>query len=1039
MFFVLTDDKANFTIPMFFKFFRFYLLLVFLIFLWGNQIVLGQQTDPRTERLASRAIKKTEELPAFFTPWKHVGAISVDSLVIQRDNKLISFYFNSHISHIPIRYPWLQSLKTETKNLLGWRFRNYEIELFTGERSLDEFIPNYYRAGYLPTDSSRIRPGKTVENPLIKRIPAEEITNGLYGKHIALWHSHGYYYNASKNRWQWQRARLFETVEDIFPTNYVLQYIAPMLENAGATVFLPRERDTQINEIIVDNDASDNNSELIIQNGNGEWNKKPGGFLAKDTLFDGENPFLMGTHISAEANSGASLIYMPTIPESGEYAVYVSWAKTENNIPDALYTVNYAGGSASFQVNQQMGFGTWIYLGTFYFEQGQQAASGSVTLYTHSETQGLVTADAIRFGGGMGNVARRPTSSGMANQRSATDTGSFQTTVEDNQEFAPQSGWKTSGKARWTEGSRYYLQYAGMPDTLVYSLNDGKNDYNDDFMSRGEWINYLMGSPLGPQKERNNAGLGIPVDLSLAFHTDAGITTNDSVIGTLAIYSAQRDEGIFPDGISRMASRDLSDIVQDQIVNDIRILYNPGWTRRALWDRQYSEAWRPNVPAMLLELLSHQNLADMQYGLDPRFQFDVGRAIYKGITRFLAHQQGREAVIQPLPPHSMMMEITGERTITLSWHQTEDLIEPSAMPESYIVYLREEGKGFDQGTITSDPFMEIKLPAWNKIYSFKVTAVNSGGESFPSETLSASFSPAQNNPILIVNGFDRISGPLAFNNENVAGHTWWDDHAIPYISSLGYTGSQYDFDRKSPWLDDDSPGWGASYANYEGRVLAGNSFDYPFIHGQSIRNAGYSFISVSRKAFERMEEISPNQFMAINLIMGKQKGIPALNKKDTIVFRVFTPKMVNLLEDYAKSGGNILTTGAYIGTDNHNQKDSLAIKFTEEILGYQWRTNNATSQQQIYATDTAPSIFPVSLEFITEPNSTKYHVEAPDGIEPSGENSATFYRYNENGVSAGVLYQSGHKAISLGFPFEALQKKKDRDDLMKAVFKFFND
>ena len=39
---------------------------------------------------------------------------------------------------------------------------------------------------------------------------------------------------------------------------------------------------------------------------------------------------------------------------------------------------------------------------------------------------------------------------------------------------------------------------------------------------------------------------------------------------------------------------------------------------------------------MLLELLSHQNFADMRYGSDPRFKFLVSRAIYKGIsTNFL--------------------------------------------------------------------------------------------------------------------------------------------------------------------------------------------------------------------------------------------------------------------------------------------------------------------------------------------------------------------------------------------------------------------
>ena len=45
---------------------------------------------------------------------------------------------------------------------------------------------------------------------------------------------------------------------------------------------------------------------------------------------------------------------------------------------------------------------------------------------------------------------------------------------------------------------------------------------------------------------------------------------------------------------------------------------------------------------MLLELLSHQNLADQSYGLDPRFRFHVSRAVYKGILKYLSYNSGSE-------------------------------------------------------------------------------------------------------------------------------------------------------------------------------------------------------------------------------------------------------------------------------------------------------------------------------------------------------------------------------------------------------------
>ena len=79
-------------------------------------------------------------------------------------------------------------------------------------------------------------------------------------------------------------------------------------------------------------------------------------------------------------------------------------------------------------------------------------------------------------------------------------------------------------------------------------------------------------------------------------------------------------------------------------MNDLRALHDPIWNRRQLRHADYSEAVRPNVPAVLLELLSHQNALDMRFMLDPRFRFDVGRAIYKSILRFLSVPPG---IIRP--------------------------------------------------------------------------------------------------------------------------------------------------------------------------------------------------------------------------------------------------------------------------------------------------------------------------------------------------------------------------------------------------------
>ncbi len=61
----------------------------------------------------------------------------------------------------------------------------------------------------------------------------------LTDKHIALWPSHGIYYNRDRDQWIWQRATLWTTVEDLYSMEYV-RLVKQMLENAGAEVYMPR-------------------------------------------------------------------------------------------------------------------------------------------------------------------------------------------------------------------------------------------------------------------------------------------------------------------------------------------------------------------------------------------------------------------------------------------------------------------------------------------------------------------------------------------------------------------------------------------------------------------------------------------------------------------------------------------------------------------------------------------------------------------------------------------------------------------------------
>ena len=485
-----------------------------------------------------------------------------------------------------------------------------------------------------------------------------------------------------------------------------------------------------------------------------------------------------------------------------------------------------------------------------------------------------------------------------------------------------------------------------------------------------------------------------------------------------------------------MASRDLSDIIQTQVVNDIRKQYNPEWTRRGLWDRPYSEAKKPNVPVMLLELLSHQNLADQRFVLDPRFRWSVSRAVYKGILRYLSFSENREYVVQPVPVTDFAIMPVEGKNVRLTWKPEIDSLEPTSRPDRFRIYKRIGENGFDNGIIVENPSVEIELESYDTIYSFKVTAINDGGESFESEILSAGIKAGEAKSVLIVNGFDRISGPAWFDQGNMAGVEWWSDRGVADHFEISAVGDQYDFKRKSPWLDDDSHGWGASWADMEGKVIPGNSFDFPFLHGKAIIASGHSFYSVSGKYF-CSGDFNSSLFRNVDLIFGEEKSTQFFNDTSKVDFTIYTPEFMKTIKKLTQAGTNILLSGAYVGTDLLPAGDSTALKFAGEFLHFKPRTGHAVKKGEAYATDYAKPVFTGNLSFNTAFSEHIYSVEAPDAIEPSGKGAICAFRYAENNSSASVIYRGSYKTVILGFPFETILAEKDRNLFMKQIMNFF--
>ncbi len=969
--------------------------------------------DPKTRHAYRGVTQFLDRCISEGYPVSVVKFAKIDTLIVHEDTQHIDIYFNNWFECVPYREENTRQIYDEMKKDLGTRFGNYTLTIYADKQEISRLIPNYFRSDASEYDSSRMPAKDKPREAFVTNLSKPWLSDSdLYGRNIAVWPSHGWYYERSLNRWEWQRARVFQTVEDLLPMSFVVPYLEPMLENAGAHVFIPRERDFQTHEIIVDNDGSMGSSAYKETNASGgkiHTNKK--GFAIGHPPYQaGENPFLNGTSriMAADTNESAEINWTPDIPETGEYAVYISYAVSDSNVSDAHYSVYHDGGKSEFRVNQAMGGGTWTYLGKFKFSAGKHPESGRVQLTNESRDKGkTVSADAVRFGGGMGNVAR---------------------------------GGMISGRPRFTEAARYYLQYAGMPDTLVYNFMADSNDYRDDYLCRGEWVDYLTGAPNGPRHDPDNRGLQIPIDLSLGFHTDDGITRNDTVVGTLMIYSSRgaNSPDTFPDGMSRLANRDLGDIMQTQLVQDLRAKYDAAWNRRWLWDRPYSEAFSPNVPAVLLELLSHHNYLDMKFALDPRFRFDVSRALYKSMLRFIATQHHSDYTVQPLPVTHFQAEFTDEYQIQLKWKAQPDPLEASALPDKYIVYTRMGKKDFDNGQVVQQEEFTLKGIKPGVIYSFRVSAVNAGGESFPSEILSACRMDTNRKEVLIINGFDRISGPATIETDQYLGFADFWDQGVPDKFDMNFVGNQYDFNADSPQLDDDAPGHGASYNNYANRIIAGNTFDYPFIHGQSLKNCGYSFVSASNESV--MDgDIDLRRYRYADLILGEEKDSDWPKAGPERQFRTFPEKMQNQLSRYTENGGNLFISGAYVGSGlSTDQPDSMDIKFAKHILNYTLRTDHVVQDGGVHSTDTDFFPQPMNFEFNTRLNPDIYAAESADAIEAVAPAAKTILRYSENNSSAAVAFRGRTSIIVFAFPFETILERSARDQVMKSVLNYFN-
>ncbi|RMG11909.1 MAG: hypothetical protein D6731_14825 [Planctomycetota bacterium] len=413
----------------------------------------------------------------------------------------------------------------------------------------------------------------------------------------------------------------------------------------------------------------------------------------------------------------ATATFRPDLPAAGRYPVYVWYTASANRARDARYVVHHAGGRTVVRIDQSAWGGGWVFLGEFFFRAG---TAGKVVLENRSTEAGkVVVADAVRFGGGVG----------------------------------------PSGEPRWREGAKSFLTYKGYPAA------------NGEVTIRPVYGRTLAGGSTSAWRDDYRY---------LALHTNGGGGTGISGFsysnGRTASWGSN-GPAHYPAGLAAASDR-FRDLVQAQVLADVRALYRPAWRDRGTHRMNFGELRESrNMPSTLLELGFHDQADDAALLADAGFRHDAARAIYKAILRSFL---GAAAVVTPLPPARLRVENLGGGEVRVSWVPTPDPLEPSAQATAFKVYTSRDGRGFDNGRRVNGTSTVLRGYAPGERVFVRVAGLNAGGEGLCSRVLGAQVGDG-GGKLLCVDGFDRR---YRHTHDNWRG-LWTHDYAVEHLLALG--------------------------------------------------------------------------------------------------------------------------------------------------------------------------------------------------------------------------------------------------------------
>jgi len=805
-----------------------------------------------------------------------------------------------------------------------------------------------------PPAGSGSGPQKQVSGPVGPAV--RQVSGALAGRIIFMNGGHGWAWKDTT--WALGRPLLQGMNEDYGNVDQMTLF-AYYCFNAGATVVPMRPVGNQTNEVVLDNTSAS-----VVWTG--AWTDSSSAVYFGSA---GATPYRFATAGDTET---ATASYVPTIPRRGFYPVY-TWALNGANRINQLYRILHAGGEALVRVPHYLVGNGWVYLGTYFFEQGHNPARGAVVvgnLNDKDRASGVVIADAIRFGNGMGDADR---------------------------------GGGVSTYPREEEASRYWIQRSlGQGQSVsIYDVS-GLSDDSDN-----------VGAPIRMAVEMNREEEGNMFKrLYVSFHSNAGGSR-----GVLGLYNNPALSTNVAKNSNTPNQLRLAQLLGAEVNNDLTStpssLLETAWYNRgtsvtfARSDYAFGEINNNIISnefdATIVEVAFHDDASDAKLMRDPKVRNWVARACYQGVIRYMNQFDGGSLVFLPEPPVNVRVVATNGSAL-LAWAAPVAQA-GSGTATSYVVYASTNGYGFGPLMEVTNTFAVVSCVEPGTAVYFRVSAVNAGGESMPSETVGCR-PPLQtgSSRILYVNGFSRFERGLNLRQTPLAGA----------YRPPGHDANSGTIDRVLP------------------RQV--NAFDYVVPHGQAIAAA-------SLMPFDSCQ------------VQAVTNGLVQLTNYQIVIWgagnqstadRTFNAVAQQRVAEFRANCGHLMVSGAEVAWDLGRATGPSASDRT--FLSNQLHASlgsDANDDAGVY-TFTAANVPPLSgasAGAFDDGSRGLYWVGYPDALIPAGTGAVSALSYQGySGGAAAIAYDGsagGGRVVYFGFPFETITSDAVRKDYMRRILGWF--